>query len=32
MMNKKHSVPHCGKRFLLFGKMAFSFFPELSPN
>ena len=32
MMNKKHSLPQCGKRFLLFGKIAFSFFPELPPN
>ena len=32
MMHKKQFTPQCGKRFLLFGKMAFSFFSELSPN
>lgn len=26
MMHKKQFMPQCGKRFLLFGKMAFSFF------
>jgi hypothetical protein len=32
MMHKKQFTPQCGKRFLLFEKMAFSFFSELSPN
>ena len=26
MMNQNHSALQCGKRFLLFGKIAFSFF------